>query len=255
MTRFNRKALSVSRKGFTLIELLVVIAIISLIISILLPSLQHAKEMARETVCVSNTRNIGVIMQYYAQDNNYHLPVPEDQFGSYSRFRYWSVALAVYITEDESALDIDGEMITLTQPESVVQRFQCPTLLEAHPTERSTYVMNNYRLGDPDSFSQGLNLQVVEDPYCRVAVGEGAFCTSYFGARYDTKFFNINHLGFYHNGGEITGTWGFFGTKYEQTDGRGTLLMVDGHTVSAKPSEVAAMPGSEGDAAYFTTPY
>ena len=56
------------RNGFTLIELLVVIAIISLLVSVLLPSLQRAKELARAVVCASNVRQIGLSVQYYAED-------------------------------------------------------------------------------------------------------------------------------------------------------------------------------------------
>jgi len=56
------------RQGFTLIELLVVIAIIALLVSILMPSLKRAKELARRTVCASNLHTIGISMQFYASD-------------------------------------------------------------------------------------------------------------------------------------------------------------------------------------------
>ena len=55
--------------GFTLIELLVVIAIISLLVSILIPSLKRAKELTRRVVCASNLHQLGVAMTTYAGDN------------------------------------------------------------------------------------------------------------------------------------------------------------------------------------------
>lgn len=62
------------RKGFTLIELLVVVAIIALLISILLPSLSRARELAKRAVCASNLRGIGQGMHIYANDNKEWFP-------------------------------------------------------------------------------------------------------------------------------------------------------------------------------------
>ncbi|MGC4031259.1 MAG: DUF1559 domain-containing protein [Tepidisphaeraceae bacterium] len=67
---------SMARRGqaFTLVELLVVIGIIALLISILLPSLNRARESARRVKCLSNMRQIVVAMQMFAQDNKGSMP-------------------------------------------------------------------------------------------------------------------------------------------------------------------------------------
>ena len=56
-------------RGFTLIELLVVIAIIALLVSILLPSLNKAKELARNTICMTNLHHLGSAYKLYAEEN------------------------------------------------------------------------------------------------------------------------------------------------------------------------------------------
>jgi len=63
------------RNGFTLVELLVVIGIIALLISILLPSLNKARESAKRAQCLSNLRSIMQMMNLYAVDNKQQIPL------------------------------------------------------------------------------------------------------------------------------------------------------------------------------------
>ncbi|MEE9365953.1 MAG: prepilin-type N-terminal cleavage/methylation domain-containing protein [Dehalococcoidales bacterium] len=57
-----------SKKGFTLIELLVVIAIIALLLAILVPSLNKVKEKAKEVICRTHLRGVGMALLLYLED-------------------------------------------------------------------------------------------------------------------------------------------------------------------------------------------
>lgn len=81
---FPLRAFSVSY--FTLIELLVVIAIIAILAAMLLPTLGKAREMAKLTQCVGNTKNIALGMQTYADDNKDFFPERDSGAGTY---RFW----------------------------------------------------------------------------------------------------------------------------------------------------------------------
>src|SRR5215216_330827 len=64
-----------TQRAFTLIELLVVIAIIAILAAILFPVFAQARAKARQTVCLSNMRQLGNAMTMYLQDYDEVYPV------------------------------------------------------------------------------------------------------------------------------------------------------------------------------------
>ena len=68
-TAGTAKASRQRRRSFTLIELLVVVAIIAILASLLLPSLQKARQKAYDTRCIGNQKQLGMAHLNYADDN------------------------------------------------------------------------------------------------------------------------------------------------------------------------------------------
>ena len=94
------------RRGFTLVELLVVIAIIGILVALLLPAVQSAREAARRTECANNLKQLGLAI------HNYHgargtLP-PGVISNSGTRFgsprTTWTIHLYPYLEPDDTRM-------------------------------------------------------------------------------------------------------------------------------------------------------
>jgi prepilin-type N-terminal cleavage/methylation domain-containing protein/prepilin-type processing-associated H-X9-DG protein len=85
-------------RGFTLVELLVVIAIIGILVALLLPAIQAARESARRSQCINNLKQVGIALHNY-HDTRKHLPI-----GAYSCCHgTWVPAVLPFLEEQQLA--------------------------------------------------------------------------------------------------------------------------------------------------------
>jgi prepilin-type N-terminal cleavage/methylation domain-containing protein len=101
------------KQGFTLVELLVVISIIALLLAVLLPSLQKARELAKRTICSNQVKQTGLAMAGYSNDYDDKMPwsggvtngMPDDTKDE-STIHPWLIWRTDHSSKDEPFLDM-----------------------------------------------------------------------------------------------------------------------------------------------------
>jgi prepilin-type N-terminal cleavage/methylation domain-containing protein/prepilin-type processing-associated H-X9-DG protein len=127
--------------GFTLVELLVVIAIIGVLVALLLPAVQTARESARRTQCLNHLKQMALAVQNYTETHGYIPPghiIPRDRKlgDGHSTIAPWQVLILPYIEQkalfDMYDFNVFSEQDGLNGANKVVRQtpvtvYRCPT--------------------------------------------------------------------------------------------------------------------------------
>lgn len=157
-------------EGFTLVELLVVISIIGILIALLLPAVQAAREAARRMQCNNNLKQMGIAMHGYvaANQGDYFPP------GDYGMFKHGLFTyLLPYLEQEPLFNSIDFTKATTADPKrfTPVSVYLCPSYI--HPTIVSTAMASSAMWQGAVSLYQGVAGAIVNRGETIVSSGYG----------------------------------------------------------------------------------
>lgn len=142
-----------AKRGFTLIELIVAIAIIGILIALLLPAVNAAREAARRAKCLNNERQIGLAMHNYAATFNNFPPsafVTEDLAGKKSTVGGYS-----FLAKLLPFMEYDELYKTLPQQHSKVEDTTNPAIATAMKTQINEFLCPSGPRGSTQQKSTG----------------------------------------------------------------------------------------------------
>jgi prepilin-type N-terminal cleavage/methylation domain-containing protein len=169
------------RRAFTLVELLVVIAIIGVLVALLLPAIQAARESARRSQCQNNLKQIAVAVQNFADARRAYPPSFEISPGTAltGNNGSWSIHGRILPYVEESAayelVDLDvawDAQVATGIPTMRVNLFQCPS--ELNDTVRTK---SDEPYTYPITYAFNLGTWFIYDPATGKA-GDGAFAVN-----------------------------------------------------------------------------
>jgi len=162
-------------KGFTLIELLVVIAIIAILAAILFPVFAQARDKARQTTCLSNTKQVGLGVAMYVQDYDETFPIAWGGYG------IWTTQVYPYV-KNGAVADPNYATNVATNPNAspyldmqMGGMWHCPSGSDGPAT--LSYASNANLMGAQSSvnnpaFRQPKSLAAINAPADLIAFGE-----------------------------------------------------------------------------------
>lgn len=124
-----------TRPGFTLVELLVVIAIIGILVALLLPAVQSAREAARRMQCSNNLKQMGLAVHNFHGAQSGSPPVHIDEPGGSRKGSTWMLVILPYLEQtnlyDQFDLgvnwDVSPNPTAAALPGAALPVYRCPT--------------------------------------------------------------------------------------------------------------------------------
>ena len=171
------------RGGFTLVELLVTIAIIGVLIALLIPAVQAAREAARRVQCKNNLKQIGLAVLNYANTHREQLPsVWRTAFADSAVSHAWRTTILQYLEQESlyDSLDFRADVFAEANraaAATVVPTFQCPTTPGSPRTIE--FEGRNFGANDYDAVASVLDgaskWRRAGEPICDVYTRSGAW--------------------------------------------------------------------------------